>query len=135
MLHPILLKRLGEILNRTLGTPSDKWRCHVERSETSRSISLRRSIQNQSGILRYAENDIMRRLAARLVALFLSLCMIDHISAAARSDGMRVTLLGTGTPFPNTERFGSAILVEVAGKKLLFDLWPRCRNSPDPGWN
>jgi ribonuclease Z len=34
---------------------------------------------------------------------------------------MRVTLLGTGTPFPNVERFGSAILVEVAGKKLLFD--------------
>jgi ribonuclease Z len=34
---------------------------------------------------------------------------------------MRVTLLGTGTPFPDPERFGSAILVEVAGKKLLFD--------------
>jgi ribonuclease Z len=47
--------------------------------------------------------------------------MIDSISAGARSDGMRVTLLGTGTPFPNAERFGSAILVEVAGKKLLFD--------------
>ncbi|HEY3038016.1 MAG TPA: MBL fold metallo-hydrolase [Pyrinomonadaceae bacterium] len=34
---------------------------------------------------------------------------------------MRVTLLGTGTPFPNVEQFGSAILVEVAGKALLFD--------------
>src|SRR5437764_12037304 len=34
---------------------------------------------------------------------------------------MKVTLLGTGTPFPNAERFGSAILVEVAGSKLLFD--------------
>jgi ribonuclease Z len=34
---------------------------------------------------------------------------------------MGVTLLGTGTPFPNVERFGSAILVEVAGKALLFD--------------
>jgi ribonuclease Z len=34
---------------------------------------------------------------------------------------MRVTLLGTGTPFPNAERFGSTILVEVAGKRLLFD--------------
>jgi len=55
------------------------------------------------------------------VVLFLSLCMIDSVLAAARSDGMRVTLLGTGTPFPNAERFGSAILVEVAGKKLLFD--------------
>ena len=34
---------------------------------------------------------------------------------------MRVTLLGTGTPFPSAERFGSAILVEVADKRLLFD--------------
>ena len=56
-----------------------------------------------------------------LIVLFLSLCMIDNVSAAASSDTMRVTLLGTGTPFPNAERFGSAILVEVAGKKLLFD--------------
>lgn len=34
---------------------------------------------------------------------------------------MRVTMLGTGTPFPNAERFGSSILVEAAGKRLLFD--------------
>jgi len=47
--------------------------------------------------------------------------MMDNVLAAARSDEMRVTLLGTGTPFPNAERFGSAILVEVADKKLLFD--------------
>ena len=46
-----------------------------------------------------------------LVVLFLSLCMTDNLSPAAPSDGMRVTLLGTGTPFPNAERFGSAILV------------------------
>src|SRR6266700_2016383 len=56
-----------------------------------------------------------------LIVLFLSLCMIDNIAASARSDEMRVTLLGTGTPFPSAERFGSGILVEVAGKKLLFD--------------
>jgi ribonuclease Z len=58
---------------------------------------------------------------ALLGVLLLSLCMSDKISSAASSDGMRVTLLGTGTPFPSPERFGSAILVEVAGKKLLFD--------------
>jgi len=34
---------------------------------------------------------------------------------------MKITLLGTGTPFPSAERFGSAILVEAGGKKLLFD--------------
>jgi ribonuclease Z len=47
--------------------------------------------------------------------------MLDNISAATGSEEMRVTLLGTGTPFPNAERFGSAILVEAASKKLLFD--------------
>lgn len=57
----------------------------------------------------------------RLVAVILSLCMIHNISAATHSDEMRVTLLGTGTPFPDAERFGSAILVEAAAKKLLFD--------------
>jgi ribonuclease Z len=56
-----------------------------------------------------------------LIVLFLSLCTIDNIAASARSDEMRVTLLGTGTPFPNAERFGSAILVGVAGKRFLFD--------------
>jgi ribonuclease Z len=57
----------------------------------------------------------------RLIALVLSLYMLDNISAATGSEEMRVTLLGTGTPFPNAERFGSAILVEAASKKLLFD--------------
>jgi len=58
---------------------------------------------------------------APLIVLLLSLCLIENVSAVAGSDEMRVTLLGTGTPFPNAERFGSAILVEVADKKLLFD--------------
>jgi ribonuclease Z len=56
-----------------------------------------------------------------LIILFLSLYMIDNIAASVRPDEMRVTLLGTGTPFPSAERFGSAILVEVAGKRFLFD--------------
>jgi phosphoribosyl 1,2-cyclic phosphodiesterase len=56
-----------------------------------------------------------------LIGVILSLCILDNISAATRSDEMQVTLLGTGTPFPNVERFGSAILVKVAGKRLLFD--------------
>jgi len=56
-----------------------------------------------------------------LIVLVLSLRMLDNISAATNSDGIKVTLLGTGTPFPNAERFGSAILVEGAGTKLLFD--------------
>jgi ribonuclease Z len=56
-----------------------------------------------------------------LIALILWICALGNISAAERSDMMRVTMLGTGTPFPNAERFGSAILVEAADKRLLFD--------------
>jgi len=33
----------------------------------------------------------------------------------------KVTLLGTGAPIPRIERFGPATLVEVGGRKLLFD--------------
>src|SRR5437762_12561360 len=57
----------------------------------------------------------------RLIVLFLSLCVIDSVSAGTGREGMKVTSLGTGTPFPNAERSGSAILVEVAGTKWLFD--------------
>jgi len=56
-----------------------------------------------------------------LMLLAFSVCMLASPSAVNASQEMRITLLGTGTPFPNTERFGSAILVEVAGKSLLFD--------------
>jgi ribonuclease Z len=56
-----------------------------------------------------------------LILLILWLCTVNSISSATAPDGMRVTLLGTGTPFPDAERFGSAILVQVAGKRFLFD--------------
>ena len=65
--------------------------------------------------------SLMRYAWASLIVLLVSLCLIENASAVAGSDEMRVTLLGTGTPFPNAERFGSAILVEVADKKGLFD--------------
>ena len=57
----------------------------------------------------------------RSLALVLSMCMLANHSTTAKSGDIGVTLLGTGTPFPNTEQFGSAILIEVAGKKFLFD--------------
>ncbi len=37
------------------------------------------------------------------------------------ADFIKVTLLGTGSPRPSVERSGPAVLVEVSGKKLLFD--------------
>jgi ribonuclease BN (tRNA processing enzyme) len=33
---------------------------------------------------------------------------------------MKIVLLGTGTPYPEPDRFGSAILIEAGGEKLLF---------------
>ena len=39
---------------------------------------------------------------------------------AAKSD-FRVTLLGSGIPVPEPDRFGPATLVEAGGQKLLFD--------------
>jgi hypothetical protein len=56
-----------------------------------------------------------------LPLIVLIVCALGSTSAAENSDTMRATLLGTGTPFPNANRFGSAILVEAAGKRLLFD--------------
>lgn len=34
---------------------------------------------------------------------------------------MKVTVLGTETPYPEPQRFGLAILVEAASQKMLFD--------------
>ncbi|TKW64032.1 MAG: MBL fold metallo-hydrolase [Paracoccus denitrificans] len=43
------------------------------------------------------------------------------IAPEAAEGEMTVTLLGTGTPDPRIDRFGSSILVNVAGQNLLFD--------------
>ena len=41
--------------------------------------------------------------------------------ATSLADFMQVTLLGTGSPRPEPDRSGPAVLVEVGGKYLLFD--------------
>jgi len=43
------------------------------------------------------------------------------VAATASAQDMRVTLLGTGTPILNVNRFGMSTLVEANGHKLLFD--------------
>jgi ribonuclease Z len=40
---------------------------------------------------------------------------------SAPAQGLKVTLLGTGSPGPSMERFGPSILVEAGKQKLLFD--------------
>lgn len=47
-------------------------------------------------------------------------------SAAGRGPGIKVTLLGTGTPQPAMDRFGPSILVEAGSERLLFDAGRGC---------
>ena len=42
-------------------------------------------------------------------------------STAAATQEIKVTLLGTGTPIVNFNRFGMSTLVEAGSQKLLFD--------------
>ena len=42
-------------------------------------------------------------------------------ASAAAEDSIKVTLLGTGTPILNVNRFGMSTLVEAGPHKLLFD--------------
>ena len=51
-------------------------------------------------------------------------CLLFAVLAGAPpagADVVVVTLLGTGTPRPQMDRLGAAILVEAGGDKLLFD--------------
>ena len=55
---------------------------------------------------------------ARIIA-FASLSLM---AASAVAGDFRVTLLGTGSPQPRTDRYGPATLVEAGGQTLLFDV-------------
>jgi ribonuclease Z len=50
----------------------------------------------------------------------LSICFA--LPTEARAQDFKVTLLGTGSPLPVTDRFGAATLVEAGQEKLLFDV-------------
>jgi ribonuclease Z len=53
--------------------------------------------------------------------LLLLLVMAAALAASAPAQGLKVTLLGTGSPNPRMDRFGPSILVEAGNEKLLFD--------------
>ncbi len=59
----------------------------------------------------------MRSVLARATALLV----VSLWSACAGAQDFKVTLLGTGSPFPDPNRFGAATLVEAGPEKLLFD--------------
>jgi ribonuclease Z len=50
----------------------------------------------------------------------LSACLA--VNSAAMAQDFKVTLLGTGVPFPAPDRFGAATLVEAGKERLLFDV-------------
>ena len=55
----------------------------------------------------------LRRLACALVVLL--------VPTLSRAQVLKVTLLGTGSPLPEIERFGPSTLVEAGTDKLVFD--------------
>src|SRR5213596_1778453 len=63
----------------------------------------------------------MSKTLASFVGL-LALLLGATVSAQTKADNdLKVTLLGTGTPIPDLDRFGPSTLVEVGNQKLLFD--------------
>ncbi|MGZ4842453.1 MAG: MBL fold metallo-hydrolase [Candidatus Angelobacter sp.] len=49
------------------------------------------------------------------------MALMIAMAACASAQGIKVTLLGTGSPLPRMDRFGPSILVEAGTEKLLFD--------------
>ena len=55
-----------------------------------------------------------------LKLIFVTLMVLNF----AHADYLEVTLLGTGTPRPSVERFGSATLVYAGGQYLMLVVVP-----------
>src|SRR6266478_1500933 len=63
----------------------------------------------------------MSKTLASFVGL-LALLLGATVSTQTKADSdFKVTLLGTGTPIPDPDRFGPSTLVEAGNQKLLFD--------------
>ena len=63
----------------------------------------------------------MRRILARVVALWLFCVGLMVGSVGHAQTDFKVTLLGTASPSPRADRFGPSTLVEAGDQKLLFD--------------
>ena len=62
----------------------------------------------------------MASIVLRVIAV-IALLVIASASAIAQVQGIKVTLLGTGSPAAVIDRFGPSILVEAGGQKFIFD--------------
>jgi hypothetical protein len=61
-----------------------------------------------------------RGMRIRTHFTILSTCLA--VASGASAQDFKVTLLGTGVPFPVLDRFGAATLVEAGKERLLFDV-------------
>jgi ribonuclease Z len=61
------------------------------------------------------------RICFSAFAIIILLFLPCPVWGSDTDNSMKITLLGTGTPYPSADRFGAAILVQAGGKKLLFD--------------
>ena len=60
-------------------------------------------------------------MAPAIISGILWILLILLAPTLSQAQGFKVTLLGTGRPAPDIERFGPSTLVEVGGNKFLFD--------------
>ncbi len=65
--------------------------------------------------------ETMQRTFVHLVAISCLLIGLMGGSVSHAQSDFKVTLLGTGSPAPRTDRFGPSTLVEAGDQKLLFD--------------
>ena len=61
------------------------------------------------------------RCFLQFVGVGLCLLLFAKVGAASPANEMKVTVLGSGTPFPDPDRSSAAVLVEAGEEKLLFD--------------
>ena len=63
----------------------------------------------------------MRKFARLAIVMVASAHLLFAVAPSRADSDFKVTLLGTGTPIPNKDRFGPSTLVEAGDLKLLFD--------------
>ena len=63
----------------------------------------------------------MWKFARHAIVMLASAHLLFAMAPSRADSDFKVTLLGTGTPIPNKDRFGPSTLVEAGDLKLLFD--------------
>src|SRR5215469_382441 len=64
---------------------------------------------------------MLRQALSTLLAVSLGFAWLQARAEDPDPDRFRVTLLGTGTPVPQPDRFGPATLVEAGSHVMMFD--------------